>query len=293
MVPELANHRDERLAALAARQHGVVTTAQLEELGISLDAALKRTWRGHLHRVHRGVYAVGHPRLSMHGTWMAAVLAIGAGAVLSHRSAAELWGLLPFAAGVSQVTIPADTGRAKRRGIRIHRSRTLTPADRTRRLSIPVTTPTRTLLDLARVTGQQELARARRQAEFLGLALDAGRLDSAGRSHHDRTRTALEQRFLRLCRRHRLPSPEVNARVGRYEADFLWREQRLIVETDGWDAHRGRIAFEQDRRRATALALDGYEVMRVTWRQVQEEPGTVAAAVRARLRATRASARPA
>ena len=90
-----------------------------------------------------------------------------------------------------------------------------------------------------------------------------------------------------------MPTPAVNAAIGPYEADFLWREQRLIVETDGWAAHRGRVAFEHDRRRATALALDGYEVMRVTWRQVQEQPETVAAAVRARLRATRGSARPA
>jgi very-short-patch-repair endonuclease len=95
----------------------------------------------------------------------------------------------------------------------------------------------------------------------------------------------LEQRFLRLCHRHRLPPPEVNATVDRYEADFLWRDERLIVETDGWAAHRGRIAFEEDRCRATALALLGYEVMRVTWRQVLEEPATVAAAIRVRLRA--------
>jgi very-short-patch-repair endonuclease len=236
--------------------------------------------------VHRGVYAVGHARLSPHGRWMAAVLAAGSDAVLSHRSAAELWALLPLVAGVSHVTFSSAAGRKKRQGIRVHRSRTLGPGDRTLRQNIPVTTPTRTLLDLARDVCPAELARARRQAEFRGLPLDESRLDGSRRLPDgiDRARSELERRFLALCRRHRLPPPEVNVRIGRYEADFLWRDQHLIVETDGWATHRGRVAFEQDRSRAMALALDGYEVIRVTWRQVWQDPATVAAAVRARLR---------
>jgi len=165
-----------------------------------------------------------------------------------------------------------------------HRSTTLVRGDCTGRLNIPVTTPTRTLLDLARVASAADVARARRQAEFLGLPLDESRLDGR-EAAADRARTELERVFLRLCRRHRLPLPEVNVPIGRYEADFLWREERLIVETDGWAAHRGRASFEHDRRRATALAAAGYEVMRVSWRQVKEEPGEIAAAIRARLRA--------
>lgn len=217
---------------------------------------------------------------------MAAVLAIGAGAVLSHRSAAELWTLLPFTAGFPHVTTASGNGRRKRHGIQVHRSRTLAPADRTLRLNIPVTTPTRTLLDLARVATPADLARARREAEFLGLPLDEARLDATRRGPRgaDRARTELEQNFLRLCRRHRLPLPEVNATVGDCEVDFLWPEERLAVETDGWAAHRGRVAFEEDRRRDAALALQGYEVMRVTWRQVEEQPATVAAAIRAKRR---------
>jgi very-short-patch-repair endonuclease len=232
---------------------------------------------------------------------MAAVLACGgdaADAVLSHRSAAQLWTLLPPADGFPHITVPGDGGRRQRHGIRLHRSRTLTAADCTRRHNIPVTTPTRTILDLARVVPESELARARRQAEFLGLPLDEPRLDrSRERSGvAARTRSELERDFLRLCRRHRLPEPEVNASLGGYQVDFLWREERLIVETDGWAAHRGRTAFEQDRRRGTFLASLGFEVMRVTWRQVHDDPAEVAAAVRARLGAERgptASSRPA
>ncbi|MGZ5333937.1 MAG: type IV toxin-antitoxin system AbiEi family antitoxin domain-containing protein [Solirubrobacterales bacterium] len=261
MVEELANTTDARVARLAAAQHGVVTTAQLRELGLSVQAVSKRTQRGHLHRVHRGVYAVGHAGLSPHGCWMAAVLAVGHDAVLSHRAAAALWSLLPIGAGVVDATVATVAG-ARSAGASASTAPAPSPPPTGPFATTSVTTQTRTLLDLARVAAPAELARARRQAEFLGLPLNERR-------------------------------PEVNAVVGPYEADFLWREQRLIVETDGWAAHRGRVAFEQDRRRATTLALDGYEVMRVTWRQVQEEPGTVAAAVRARLRATRASARPA
>ncbi|MGZ5361585.1 MAG: type IV toxin-antitoxin system AbiEi family antitoxin domain-containing protein, partial [Solirubrobacterales bacterium] len=136
MVEELANTTDARVARLAAAQHGVVTTAQLRELGLSVQAVSKRTQRGHLHRVHRGVYAVGHAGLSPHGCWMAAVLAVGPDAVLSHRAAAALWSLLPIGAGVVDATVATVGGRAKRRGIRIHRSRTLTPADRTLRHNI-------------------------------------------------------------------------------------------------------------------------------------------------------------
>ncbi len=204
---------------------------------------------------------------------MAAVLACGADAVLSHRSAAMLWGILP-PGRVIEVTVPGSGGRRRRQGIRLHRSLTLSSADLTRRARIPVTKPARTLADLHRVLPAAEFASALRQAEYLRLPLGD---DMAG----DRTRSELEARFLRLCRRHRLPRPEVNVRIDRFLVDFLWRQARLIVEVDGWKSHGSRSAFEGDRARDIHLKLLGYEVVRFTWRQLVDHPREVAQAVRA------------
>lgn len=192
---------------------------------------------------------------------MAAVLACGPGAALSHRSAAELWELLPRRDGPVHVTVPTVNGRRQRPGLRIHRSSTLTDGERTRRNGIDVTTPARTLRDLPATVPSFLVRRATRQAEFLGL--DLGGIETDG------TRSDLERAFLRLCRRHRLPSPEVNARIGPYAVDFLWREQRLVVETDGFAAHRGRQAFEDDRARELYLHARGYRVRRFSDRQVR------------------------
>jgi predicted transcriptional regulator of viral defense system len=167
---------DAVIARLAARQHGVVSVPQLDAAGIRERGRLRRVQSGRLHRIHRGVFAVGHPGLSKAGGWMAAVLASGQTAVLSHTSAAELWGMLrsrrpPSPAGVDvdvHVTIPNEAGRRKRQGIVIHRSRTLNPKQVIRRLAIPVTTPIRTLRDLRRTLPQPQFAAALRQAEFLG-----------------------------------------------------------------------------------------------------------------------------
>jgi hypothetical protein len=159
------------------------------------------------------------------------------------------------------VTVPRIGGRDRRRGIRLHRSTTLTRQQSTRRLNIPVTTPARTLLDLRRCVSQAELGQARRQAEVLGYRhVDAADIEP------DVIRSELERRFLRLCARSSLPSPEVNARVGDHVVDFLWRRAGLIVETDGWRYHRGRASFEHDRRRQAQLAAAGFEVVRFTWR---------------------------
>lgn len=220
---------------------------------------------------------------------MAAVLASGQAAVLSHTSAAELWGMLrsrrpPSPAGVDvdvHVTIPNEAGRRKRHGIVIHRSRTLNPNQVTRRHAIPVTTPIRTLRDLRRTLPQPQFAAALRQAEFLRLPLD----DSL---EPDRTRSELEARFLALCRRHRVPQPEVNVRIGGFVVDFTWPEQRLMVEVDGWDSHRTRSAFEEDRARDARLAVLGYEVVRFTWRQLMRDQPEVAKTIRTLLR-TRAA----
>ena len=217
---------------------------------------------------------------------MAAVLAVGREAVLSHASAAAVWDLIPTLRAptlnaVVEVTVRGDGGKRKRTGIRVHRSRTLTGHGTTRLQNLPVTTPARTLEDLRPRLSMPQFHAALRQAEIRGHQMDRFSAEEAP------TRTELERAFLRLCRRHRLPEPEVNAAIGRYQADFLWRGERLIVEADSWTFHRGRGAFELDRRRETELAAAGYEVLRFTWRQVIDEPIAVAAAIRARLRPRR------
>jgi len=176
------------------------------------------------------------------------------------------------------VTVPGGGGRRKRKGIRLHRSTTLTPQETTRRTNIAVTNPARTLADLRRVATPEELGRARRQAEVLGYPLE-----HAASIQPDPTRSALERHFLRLCLRTRLPSPEVNARIGDYVVDFPWPWAKLVVETDGYRYHAGHAAFEHDYRRQAHLVAAGYEVLRFTWRQVIDRPDEVVAAVRARL----------
>jgi very-short-patch-repair endonuclease len=207
------------------------------------------------------------------------------GAALSHRSAAELWGLLKVESGAIDIALPGHGGKRKRSGIRVHRSLTLLPTHVTLRKRIPVTTPARTIGDLRRAVSRpgrtglispRELRRAIRQAEVLGLP--------TGEVEDDRTRSDLERDFLSLCRRFRLPDPEVNVRVGAHLVDFLWRERRLVVETDGFVYHGGRVAFQDDRARGLDLRQWGYEVIRLAEKQVNEEPQRVAEAVSAALR---------
>ena len=204
---------------------------------------------------------------------MAAVLACGPKAVLSHTSAAGLWGIEPSWArssqasslpAISHVTVP---GEAKsRKGIRVHRSQTLFPSGVTRRAGIPVTT---------RGGGgpRSSLLRSGRRSTWAGLPLDPV-------LHPDHTRSELEARFLALCRRHRLSQPGVNQRVASYVVDFLWPEHGLIVELDGYESHGGRSAFEADRSRDAELKLLGYDVVRFTWRRIKTEPAAVASMLR-------------
>ena len=262
---------------MAGKQHGVVSIGQLRASGLSDTAVSKRCRSGRLHRLHRGVYAVGHVAVSTERQWMAAVLALGDGAVLSHRSAAALWDLLPPQSGAVDVSVPRRSGHLKREGIRVHRPIALEPEATTRRRGIPVTTPFRTIVDLRRTTPARETRRAIRQAEFLGIAIDP-------LLEPDRTRSELEFRFLRLCRRNHLPKPAVNVRVGPFTVDFCWVDQRLIVETDGYAAHRGRAAFEDDRMRDLKLRALGYEVLRLSYRQVIDDSAEVAAVLHAELR---------
>jgi very-short-patch-repair endonuclease len=240
------------VARIAGRQHGVVRLDQLLWAGLTPKGITRRVKAGHLHRLHRGVYAVGHPELSREGRWIAAVFACGEGAALSHGSAAALWKLSPTCPPLVHVTVPGTTGRARRRGIALHRSSTLTPRDTTLRRNIPVTTQARTLRDLGWGT--------------------------------ERTRSDLERLFLRLCRRHGIPKPEVNVRIGPYEVDFLWRAERLVVEVDGWKYHSDRRAFETDRARDRELARRGFTILRFTDRELSTQPNVVVTSLRAHLR---------
>jgi very-short-patch-repair endonuclease len=267
---------DQLVADIARRQHGAVLIQQLREAGLSDDAVHERWRTGRLHRLHRGVYAIGHVAPSHDRRWMAAVLALGGNAALSHRSAAALWNLLPAVDGIVDVSLSSRGGRRRRQGIRIHRPLSLRADELTRRRGIPVTSPARTLADLRPLASTPELRRAIRQAEVLGLSTGPD-------VETDRTRSELERRFLSLCRRHRLPRPAVNMRIGRLLIDFCWVDQQLIVETDGYRFHRGRTAFEDDRARDLQLRSLGYQVMRLSYQQVFHESAEVAAVLGAAL----------
>jgi Uncharacterized protein conserved in bacteria len=209
---------------------------------------------------------------------MAAVLALGDGAVISHCSAAALWRILPPRDGLIHVTVSNDNGREGRPGIAIHRSHSLIAAVTTRRNGIAVTKPARTLRDLRRTPPQPVFQAAVRRA------LDLRLIDEADLEREpDLTRSELERLFLNLCRRHRLPQPEVNSRLGPFEVDFLWRDRALIVETDGYRHHASRAAFEADRGRDAELQRLGFRVVRFTYRQVTQDRSTVVAALHALL----------
>lgn len=275
------------IGRIAREQHGIVTTKQLVAAGLTRAAISKRVRAGRLYRVHQGVYSVGHDGLSEEARWMAAVLACGAGAALSHGSAAVHWQLLRPLEGPVDVSVPTRTGRSRRRGVLIHRrpelaglatlstnglqNRPPSPLVTVRR-GIPVTTVARTLEDLRRSSLRPSLVRrAIRQAEFLRLPL--------GEIETDGTRSDLEGDFLRLWRRHRLRSPEVNVPIGRMTVDFLWRAERLVVETDSYATHGGSVAFEDDRARDLELRRLGYEVHRFGELQLEREAAAIAADV--------------
>jgi very-short-patch-repair endonuclease len=206
---------------------------------------------------------------------MAAVLALGEDAAVSHRSAAALWRMLPPHEGPIEVTVPGDGGRAKRKGIRIHRSSTFIAGVSILRDGIRLTKAARTLQDLHRAVSTETYRSAIRRALDLRL-ISSDQL----RSEDELTRSELERIFRGLCRRHRLPQPEVNARIGTYEVDFLWRDRGLIVETDGFRHHGDRSAFERDRARDAHLQSLGFRVLRFTHRQLTEKRSAVVATLR-------------
>jgi very-short-patch-repair endonuclease len=302
-----------RVAALAAGQHGVVTRGQLIAAGLSASAVNRRLKWGQIRQLHLGVFLVG-PIVAPRAREMAAVLATGPGALVSHLSAASLWGLRqgPASTGggrperveVEPVDITVVGGNRRcRPGIRVHRVVRLDAQERTEREGIPITAPGRTLIDLAGVVGRTELegavARAERERLVAREALSAllarhrGRAGMAALRAILRapggpclTRSAAEAAFLALVRAAGLPAPEANVSIGRYEIDFLWRAEGIAVEVDGFRHHGARPRFEGDRSKDAWLLARGVKVMRLSWRQVTHD--AVATAVQVGQALTRA-----
>jgi len=259
--------------------------------GVGAEAIRHRLANGRLHRVHRGVYAIATPQLDRFGRWLAAVLACGERAVLSHRSAAALWGLLNPAPGPIEVTVPGHWS-CRRAGIRVRGTRSLPPTDISHTRGIPCTTVERTLIDIAGGPAP-ELAQAVEQAFALHLLGRNRMAEALARANGRRgvgdlrrllarllgdlplTRSGLERRFLKLVARAGLPAPIVNRHRAAHRVDFTWPTYRLVVETDGRATHDNPFAFHRDRARDLDLEIAGWHVIRLSWWQVVEEPARV------------------
>jgi very-short-patch-repair endonuclease len=279
---------------VAARQLGLITAAQLKSAGIGRGSIARRVANGQLHRVFRGVYLVGHPVPLPGAIELAAVLACGDGAVVSHRSAAALWGLAR-APDVVEVTVVGRDCRA-REGLRVHSVERMSARDRGQRRGIPITSAARTVIDFAATAGYRETERAIAEACALELTTEAQILAAIEHAPNRagvalvrsilgqpggprRTRSGGERALLGLIRAARLPVPATNVPLLGFTADYLWAEQRLIVELDSYPAHGHRAAFERDHRRDVVHRDAGYEVLRFTGRQLDAEPFYVVAVI--------------
>jgi predicted transcriptional regulator of viral defense system len=274
-----------RVAALAGRQHGVASTGQLRECGLSPAAIRRWVQAGSLHPLHRGVYAVGHRALSLNSRQLAAVFAAGRSALLSHRSAGRNRDLIRHT-GAIEVSTPRS--RKPREGFVLHRSRSLTEADHTLVAGIPTTSVARTLVDLAEVLNENRLAKAVHEAEVQRVfdlsAIDEVLTRVPGRTGRHRlhrvleayreapiTRSHNERRFLEICETHGLPMPLSNASRAGYEPDFLWPDHGLAVEMDDPAIHYTIQSYYADRRRDRALAPHNIQVLRVTPLDLENE----------------------
>jgi len=295
--------RDHEIARLANGQGGVASRAQLIDLGLPAKSIDRRVGDGRLHVIHRGVYGVGHRAIGVAGRRWAAVLALGDRAVLSHGSAADAWDLRSTASGLIHVSVTGRTGRARRAGIRVHRPEVLRGDETATLERLPLTTPARTLLDLAAggLRGRP-LEAALDRAALLRL-LDFAELHRLLACYPHRpgspslqatlsryvvgsaeTRSVLEELVLELCDRHGLPRPEVSCSIEGRLRDFHWPGSRLVVEADSYAWHRSPSALNDDRERDVELVLAGYRTLRFTWEQVTRRPGYVRRALRAALR---------
>ena len=276
------------------RQYGVVSVGQMVRLGLSKDQVFREASIGRLHLAQHGVYAVGHRALPRRGECLAAVLSCGHGTLLSHCSAAWLWGLTTYWPPIVEVT--ATSPRETRATIRVHSARAHSPDDQDAFESIPVTAIPRTLLDFAAVSPSfltSALDRAQRRGLLDLIAIDrflarsrgfrgVARLRDALETYRTPafTRSALERRFLALTRRAKLPQPSMNFFVAGYELDAYWPAERFAVELDTYDYHGDPRAFEVDRLRQEDLKLAGIEMIRVTGTRMDREPEAVATRIR-------------
>ena len=275
---------------LSAKQHGVIARRQLAALGFTPEAIRQRINKGRLHPLYRGVYAVGRPELTQHGRWMGAILAKGPAAVLSHRSAASLYGIALQKGNAIHVAVPAHSRRSSSRGITVHRRTELRAATRQ---GIPVTTITDTLIDLATDTTTDQLEQAINEAdkrdlidpEALGEAAEHTRRPGAAKvrgvlQQHVRTDSPLEREFLRIAKRAGLPPPQTQAHVNGHRVDFHWPELNLVVETDGLRYHRTAAAQATDRQRDQDHFLAGLTALRFSRVQVKDDAAHVEAVLR-------------
>jgi very-short-patch-repair endonuclease len=287
--------REVVVAWIAERQLGLVTAAQLHRAGLGRGSIEWRLASGRLHRVFRGVYLVGHGIPVAGALELAAVLAVGDDSVISHRSAAGLWGLAKRPFGEVEVTVAGRDSRS-RDGLRVHVTERLADSDHTHKSGIPVTTPARTLVDCAATASSSELERLIAEACALELTSESRILAAIERAGHrpgvaalrgilgrpggpQRTRSGGERAMLKLIRAAGLPAPRTNLVIAGFTADFVWPDEGLIVEVDGYPFHGHRAAFERDHRRDIVHKNAGYEVLRFTAHQLDEEPLLVAAAI--------------
>ena len=282
---------DREMAGLAGRQYGIVSRVQLLQIGMSGSAIDRRIRAGRLHLLHPGIFAVGHRFVGRDGYWLAAVLHGGDRAVLSHRSAAELWGICR-GRDHSQIDISVPRATRSSAGIRRHHV-SHAPDEVTVRRKIPVTTLARTLFDVAAKLSAEAFEAALREAEYIhrfrleelealleshpgrrGVTAIRACLWRLGRGPRGRTRSRFEVRFAALLATSDLPLPSLNTTLDldgfKVEADCLWKDQRVVVELDGGRSHGTRVAFESDRERDRRLQAAGWRVIRVTWRQLDD-----------------------
>ncbi len=302
MLEQVRGRGDLEIVRIAERQRWLVHRRQLLAAGIGRGAIAHRLRTGLLHVVYRDVYLLGRARIEPFGLATAAVLHFHPRAIVSHRTAAALWGLLDSEDAEKPVELTLIArGAHPRRGLKLHRVASLPAADLRRYRGLPVSSPARTLVDLAGSVGTFELENALAECRNRNLTSDGkiraalehapGRTGAARlRALLDaetvaRTRSQAERRLIGLLRAADLPDPIANAVVCGHEVDLHWPAQRLIVEFDGWETHRTRAAFETDRRRDQRLIAAGYRVIRITWWQLVNEPSAVIARLAAALHA--------
>ena len=292
------------IAAIASRQRGIVTRAQLRAARIGDDTIDRMARSGRLHRMHPGVFAVGHQALAPLARETAALLALGEGAYLSHLSAAALWGMLPT--GDGPVDVLLHPGRAHARaGIRVHRTSHLEPRDSRLREYLPVTSPARTLLDLADVLTGRPLEKALEEAWAHRLVRQpavndvihrangrrgAKRLSALlGHAGTTRSFSGGEDKLLALLRQAELPLPIMNAHLHGHRVDYYWPKNGLVLELDSIQFHSSRPVFERDRRKTAVLTAAGLRVMHATGSQLDEEPLAILTRIAQALVQTRAA----